>query len=147
MFASRSSAAWIKRVREIPPPGFIKFCLVGSSGVVVDLSVYRFLLHLHLPNPVARAVAILVAMTCNFLLNRNWTFHDSRDQSAWVQYSRYVVSSALGAVVSWSVSMALSHGASFFHAHLMLAALVGIAAGTVTNYLLASRWVFARMRK
>jgi putative flippase GtrA len=146
MFASRGSAAWIRRVREIPPPGFIKFCLVGSAGVVMDLSVYRILLHFHLPNPVARAVAILVAMTCNFLLNRNWTFHSSKDQSAWAQFPRYVVSSALGAAVSWSVSMALSHGVRFFHSHLMLAALVGIAAGTGTNFLLASRWVFVRPR-
>jgi putative flippase GtrA len=119
---------------------------VGSSGIVVDLCVYRLLLHLQLPNPVARAVAILVAMTCNFLFNRNWTFRTSRDQSAWAQYPRYVLSSALGAVVSWSVSMALSHGVRFFHSHLMLAALSGIAAGTLTNFLLASKWVFARPR-
>jgi dolichol-phosphate mannosyltransferase len=147
MIVSRRSAAWIRRVREFPARGFIKFCLVGSSGVVVDLSVYRLLLHFHLPNPGARAAAILVAMTCNFLLNRNWTFRDSGDRSAWAQFPRYVFSSALGAVVSWSVSMALSHGVRFFHSHLMPAALAGIAAGTLTNFLLASKWVFARPRE
>jgi putative flippase GtrA len=40
----------------------------------------------------------------------------------------------------------LSHGVRFFHSHLMLAALVGIAAGTLTNFLLASKWVFTRPR-
>jgi putative flippase GtrA len=86
-------------------------------------------------------------MTGNFLLNRHWTFRESRDQSVWAQYPRYVLSSALGATVSWSTSMALSHGVRFLHLHLMLAALAGIAAGTITNFLLASRWAFARPRR
>jgi dolichol-phosphate mannosyltransferase len=144
---SRGFVARFRRTREFPRWGFIKFCLVGSSGVVVDLSVYRLLLHFHLPSPSARGVAILVAMTCNFLLNRNWTFRASRDRSGWAQYPRYLLSSALGAVVSWSVSMAMSHGVRFFHSHLMLAALAGIAAGTLTNFLLASTWVFGRPRR
>ena len=141
-----SPAAWFRRARALPPRGFVKFCLVGSSGVIVDLSIYRALLHAALPTPVARAAAILVAMSWNFLLNRNWTFRTSRDQSGWVQYPKYLLSSALGAGVSWSVSMALSHGVRFFRSHLMLAALAGIAAGTLANFLLSSRWVFARRR-
>jgi dolichol-phosphate mannosyltransferase len=141
---TRGKAAWLTRANCVLPPGFLKFCLVGLTGTVVDLSIYRSLLHLQLPSPAARAVAILVAMTCNFLLNRNWTFRASRDHSAWEQYPKYLLSSGLGAVVSWAGSMGLSHGVGWFHSHLMLAALAGIAAGTVTNFLLASRWVFAR---
>ena len=142
MFPSRPE--WLRRILARLPTRFIQFSLVGSTGVAVDLSVYRTLLHFGLATPLARALAIWVAMTWNFILNRNWTFRQSRDQSAWAQYPRYVSSSLLGALVSWSISMALSHFVLFFHRHLMMAALAGILAGTVTNFLLSSKWVFAR---
>jgi dolichol-phosphate mannosyltransferase len=141
---SPSRPEWLRGILKRLPTRFIQFSLVGTTGVVVDLSVYRTLLHFGLLTPLARALAIWVAMTWNFILNRNWTFRQSRDQSPWAQYPRYVSSSLLGALVSWSVSMALSHLAPFFHRHLLLAAMVGILAGTVSNFLLSSRWVFAR---
>ncbi len=125
----------------------VRFCLVGLTGAVVDLSVYRFLLFLSVPIPAARGLAIWIAMTWNFFLNRNWTFRGSRDCSRWNQYVKYVSSSALGALISWSASMALTHLVPFFHAHLVLAAVLGIGAGTVTNFLLSSMWVFARKRR
>ena len=58
---------------------FLRFSLVGSSGVVVNLVVYTlaiYAFHLHyLP---AATLSFLVAMTNNFLLNRHWTFKTHR---------------------------------------------------------------------
>jgi dolichol-phosphate mannosyltransferase len=144
---SPSSSPLFGRILDRLHTPLLQFCLVGLTGAFVDLSAYRFLLHFQTPIPLARGLAIWVAMTWNFFLNRNWTFRRSRDCGPWTQYLKYVSSSALGAVISWSTSMALTQLVSFFHAHLMPAAVLGIGAGTLTNFLLSSRWVFARRKR
>jgi len=120
---------------------FVLFCLVGGSGVVVDLSSYALLLAARAPHPAARAVAIWIAMTWNFIWNRRITFGD-RGGSAVRQYPRYVASSALGALLSWSVCILLVAHLAFFDRYKLLAAAVGIAAGIACNFLLSLLWVF-----
>jgi len=63
----------------------LQFAVVGASGMVPDLLCFATLLT-WLPVPLARATAIWVAMTWNFLLNRWLTFSDARTQSAVRQY-------------------------------------------------------------
>ena len=56
---------------------FLRFGLVGCSGVIVNLIALTVLLSTGLLTPVAIASAIWVAMTWNFFLNRKFTFQDS----------------------------------------------------------------------
>ena len=123
---------------------FFQFCMVGTSGMVVDLSGYALLLYLKVPLGGARALAIWVAMTWNFFLNRRMTFSDSRDRSAWSQYPRFVASCILGALLSWSVNMLVVTQVSWFGVHLLLAAFIGILVGTISNFLFSHLWVFKR---
>jgi putative flippase GtrA len=55
-----------------------KFCAVGAVGYLVNLAVYTALLHSGLHYLVAATGSFFVAVTCNYLLNRWWTFHDRR---------------------------------------------------------------------
>jgi putative flippase GtrA len=55
-----------------------KFCAVGAVGYLVNLAVYTVLLHSGLHYLVAATGSFLVAVTCNYGLNRWWTFHDRR---------------------------------------------------------------------
>jgi dolichol-phosphate mannosyltransferase len=123
----------------------LQFCLVGSSGVVVDLLTFNLCLRgLSLPLTVSRAVAVAAAMTSNFWFNRRLTFSYSRT-SAWVRaYTRFVLSCSLGALVNWGVSVGLVTYAPVFHERATLAAVVGIGCGTIFNFLLSSRWAFDR---
>ncbi len=122
---------------------FVQFCLVGATGMVIDLSSYTLLL-LEFPMPLARAMAIWVAMTWNFFLNRRVTFSDSRHRSAWVQYPRFIVSCLFGALINWSVNLLLVTYVSWFGRHLLLAACAGILLATVNNFLCSRFLVFKR---
>ena len=51
----------------------LQFVLIGSSGMIVDLSFFALLSHVLSFGP-ARASAIWLAMTWNFMLNRRLTF-------------------------------------------------------------------------
>jgi putative flippase GtrA len=65
----RRPANWLQLVR---------FGLVGGVGFVLNLAVYTLCVHvLHVAYQPAYALAWLVGVTNNFVLNRHWTFDAS----------------------------------------------------------------------
>jgi len=80
-----------------------KFCLVGTSGYVVNLGVYALFVHsIGVDYHFAAVAAWLVAVVNNFVLNRHWTF-DARDGLARFQAIRFLVVS----LVAFGVSLLL----------------------------------------
>jgi putative flippase GtrA len=55
-----------------------KFAAVGAVGYVINLAVYRTLLHAGLHFLAAAAISFLVAVTSNYTWNRIWTFRAQR---------------------------------------------------------------------
>ncbi|MDA1051395.1 MAG: glycosyltransferase family 2 protein [Planctomycetota bacterium] len=119
----------------------LQFALVGSSGVIVDLCCYAVLLTV-LPLSAARALAIWIAMSWNFGLNRRFTFAECRRDSVIKQYVLFGLACMLGGLVNWSLSVGLSNQVPFFQDWKLLAALLGVIAGTGFNYLLSRHFVF-----
>lgn len=117
------------------------FLAVGGSGMIVDLAVLS-LLSLWIGFRPARAVAIGVAMTWNFALNRRFTFVGARSGPMLRQYLLFCLSCGLGAVVNWSVSSWLWSGWASVLRYPAVAAVFGIAAGVVLNYALSAWLVF-----
>jgi dolichol-phosphate mannosyltransferase len=77
----------------------VKFCLVGSSGYIVNLAVYTVLLKVFGVHYIPAAVcSFLVAVTNNYTWNRLWTFRPQRGHYAYQGMRFFVVSLlALGA--------------------------------------------------
>lgn len=121
----------------------LQFALVGSSGAVVDLATFS-LLWLVWPTDIARAIAIWVAMTWNFWLNRRLTFSYARNRPLFRQYIFFCLSCLLGAVINWSTFSVLYHSSKFYSEWPVPAAIVGILAGTVVNFLMSKYMVFKR---
>jgi dolichol-phosphate mannosyltransferase len=122
-------------------PRLLKFGFVGATGSVVDLFAFALVL-LVLPVPVARAVAIWVAMTWNFYWNRRWTFFGSHRHGIFVQYALFCGACLIGAVISWGTSVGLWHLVPFFNDYPLVAAIIGIVAGMLFNFVTSSRFVF-----
>ena len=133
---------------------FTQFCFVGATGMVVDLLSMALLFLLAgkaWPEwkeadvyPFVRAIAIWLAMTWNFALNRRLTFSYSRAGRLFGQYVRFVLSCSGGAAISWSIAVALRRWVPAFEQHGYLAAMVGIIVGLVFNYVFSRFWVFKR---
>jgi len=119
----------------------IQFVLVGATGMIVDLTVFAFFMRV-MPAYIGRALAIWVAMTWNYWLNRRLTFSNARERPILHQYVLFCMSCALGAVVSWSVFAGLHATVGFFVEQPMLAAFIGIVAGTLSNFLLSKYVAF-----
>ena len=88
---------------------FLKFCLVGGSGVVVDFGVtYLAKEFLKLNKYVANSLGFICAATSNYILNRTWTFGNN-DPDIVMQYFRFFGFSLIGLVIN-NLVIYLLHG-------------------------------------
>lgn len=126
---------------------FARFCTVGASGVVVNLSVL-WLAREHLLSRVASAglrlnfalcLAIVLATVNNFYWNRHWTWCDRRSLSPRTagQFGQYALAVALGS----SVQVILTNGLARMM-HYLVANALAIAAAAFVNFMLNDVWTF-----
>jgi dolichol-phosphate mannosyltransferase len=136
-----------------------QFCVVGASGMVVDLTCYAAFQRLfkmtalaHQTTPffhtsmavtVSAVLSVWVALTWNFSGNRRFTFSYARRGSLMRQYVTYAFSNSLGNGVSLFLRLMLPGLHPFFNAHKLAAAVVGIVAGTGISFSM-TRWVVFR---
>ena len=75
---------------------FVKFCVVGASGMIVDFGVTYLLKEIVKINRyVANSVGFILAASSNFLLNRIWTFQSDNPDIA-TQYFSFIIISIIG---------------------------------------------------
>ena len=123
----------------------LQFLIVGGTGMIVDLAFYILLLT-WLPLGIARGGAIWVAMTWNFWLNRRITFSFARTRAIVPQYLMFCLTCGLGAVVNWTTSIAAGSLLTIFVGRPLLAAVLGIIAGSIFNFILCNTAVFHRAK-
>ncbi len=88
---------------------FVKFCVVGGSGVVVDFGItYIAKEWLRLNKYVANSLGFICAATSNYVLNRMWTF-SSTDPHIAQQYLRFIGFSLIGLAIN-NLVIYLLHG-------------------------------------
>ncbi|MBI2831625.1 MAG: glycosyltransferase [Chloroflexi bacterium] len=121
---------------------FVKFCMVGGSGVGVDEGMLYLLAGIGGLRPVelASALSAETAIISNFTLNDIFTFRDRRSPGVKAKLNRFwkfnlICLAGVGIKVG-----VLSLLYNFAGMHYLLANLVGIAVATLWNYLL-NTWV------
>ncbi len=125
---------------------FIRFGLVGLSGMAVGLGVLNLSMVIYENFILANLVAFLAAVTWNFFLNRRFTFQ-SREITIFRQWCRFVLACLTGAAANWAVSMTLYYSVGYFRSHFNQAALIGVATGFIANFFLSKRFVFQACAK
>jgi dolichol-phosphate mannosyltransferase len=120
-------------------PRFLSYALVGATGLLVHLATLRVSL-LALAFEESQAIATVVAMTGNFLLNNSLTFRDNRLSGlAMVRglLGFYAVSS-VGAVANVGIASWLY----VYQPTWWLAGLAGALMGVVWNYSMSTLFVW-----
>lgn len=80
---------------------FIKFGLVGASGVIVNMLIYTMLITLNVNYLIAATVAFLFAVSSNFHLNFIWTFRGkAKGKSVKKKYLHFFIISLLNFIVN-----------------------------------------------
>jgi dolichol-phosphate mannosyltransferase len=120
---------------------FLKFALVGLSGVLVNLGGYLLLeRRIGIPFALAAPLAIELSILSNFLLNNAWTFRTRQAAASFGgRLLRFHAVAGLAGLANYAVFLTL---ASVFGLYDVVANLVGIGAGVLLNYFLNSRWTW-----
>ncbi|HSR62457.1 MAG TPA: glycosyltransferase family 2 protein [Gammaproteobacteria bacterium] len=125
---------------------FIKFCIVGTSGVIVNLGTLTLLLALGMNKFIASPIAIEMSIISNFLLNNYWTFRwrKTRDRVR-VKGLKFNVVSFLSLFISYMTFVILA--LMFPDVAPQIHQLIGIIPATFVNYFLNSYWTFSIEKK
>lgn len=133
---------------------FIKFAIVGGSGVFVNLGVVAFAGTVGSTDTVAILAGIIVSIFTNFLINDGWTWRDREKRGLQHWFRRlglFYVANGLGAAIQFGVSLSVYHALPFDSVYWgigpdtyapLLAALVGIGVATPVNFVLNNKVTF-----
>ena len=78
---------------------FLKFATVGAIGSVIDIVIMNLLTHLlHMRLVYAGTFSLICAIVSNFMLNRYWTYPDSRSRHFLHQLSMFFLVNVVGII-------------------------------------------------
>lgn len=143
----RQQLLYVKHLRRLYTFKFgawsqlVQFLTVGGLGTVVNLVLLTAILRLGISPKPAVATAIVLSMVFNFVLNRRFSFGESRKDSWIRQFVGFMTACSVGALINYAITL-LFMGESFALPP-QFAALVGIAAATAFNFV-ASRYLVFR---
>ncbi len=139
---------------------FLKFGVVGSSGVIVNVAIFQVMLAIladSTTQPVAvfisNAVGVVVSIFTNFMLNDRWTWADriKGDRNAWWRrLGKYYVSASFAAAVQlgmtqvtlWMLFQHINYEIAGQPIGPTFALLTGIGCGMVINFVASHVWAF-----
>jgi putative flippase GtrA len=130
------SVGRVKANEEENMKRFIQFCMVGTSGVFVDMGVLFLLSEpamLGWPAPLGKAFAVEVAILNNFVWNEMWTFGDlTLGRRGYLRrlnrFGRFNAICLMGLVIGVSVIWVL-HGQIGWNLYLANLSAIGIVTG------------------
>lgn len=120
---------------------FIKFGIVGFSGVFVDFGVtYACKEWLKMQKYVANSCGFILAATSNYFLNRTWTFRSQNPEMA-REYTEFLIISLVGLGLA-NLIVFLIHGK--MKQNFYLSKLFAIGMVTIWNFFANYYITFAR---
>jgi len=122
---------------------FLKFCLVGGSGVFVNMGLLWVLTEIAgLFYLLSAAISIETSIISNFILNNQFTFRDRGSSGVKSFFNRLVkfnLVSLVGLGINMGVLWLLTE---VFGLYYLLSNLCGIAVATLWNYLVNTWWTW-----
>lgn len=127
---------------------YLKMCLVGSMGMLVQFAVYNLLRdYLHLPPFNASQLAVLAAIINNFILNNKITFHSKQQISRALKMQRLAIFAIYSISIIYLQSYWLDFGLFCFgDGPLQENLIMGMGIGLISllNYFTYSRHIWGR---
>ena len=129
-----------KTTGDVVDSRFAFFAMVGAVGLVVHLAVLAAALSFAVGFGTAQAIATMVAMTSNFLLNNEITYRDRRLKGAGAikGFILFCLFASVGAIANIDMAEWLYRGASGW----WLAGLAGAIMSAFWNYAMSTLFVW-----
>ncbi|MBN1199484.1 MAG: GtrA family protein [Bacteroidales bacterium] len=119
---------------------FVKFGIVGFSGVLVDFSItFVCKEYLKIQKYIANGIGFSIAATTNYFLNRIWTF-ESTNPNVIMEFSRFFVIALIGLGINSAIVWAMS---GKLKVNFYLSKLTATIVVTAWNFLINAYYTFA----
>ncbi len=83
---------------------FVKFAITGFVGLIIDFAALNILAHvLNVAEPLAVAIAFIIAATNNYIWNRLWVYPESRNEKKRKQMPVFLAVNAAGLFINEAV--------------------------------------------
>jgi putative flippase GtrA len=119
---------------------FIKFGIVGATGMVVSFVAYHILLHYQLDVNLAFSIGFILGGVNNYWWNRHWTFRSKGHP--WKELAQFIAVSAvalvLGNIITWQLRIHLP----MFHLRNSFIWLCATVGGVGVNFFANKYWTF-----
>jgi dolichol-phosphate mannosyltransferase len=124
----------------------LKFLIVGTSGVLVNLGIYTLLTRLlNSPELLSLAIAIEISIITNFILNNYWTWNHIKSKSSFfTKLLKFNLTSLVGAGINMGIFHLLY---SILNMHDIISNLIGIMTATAFNFIINNIWTFKNDKK
>lgn len=129
--------------RTVPEAGrFIKFCIVGASGVIVNLGLLAILVEIfNIVERPAYIIAVAVSILTNYAFNSLFTYSDKKSPDR-KESMRRVIYYYVFSVVTMFFNFAIFSFGLSIGLHYILAAIIGVIAATLLNFFLATKVIW-----
>lgn len=121
---------------------FIKFCIVGGIGTIVNLAIlYAMVEFLKISYIFGATIAFVVAVINNYILNKLWTFKDKRTGKTFItkQWIKFLSIS----VISLGANLAALYLlVEFLNLWYIFAQIIAILASLGINFIGNKKWTF-----
>lgn len=124
---------------------FFKFACVGGISFFINLGITYGLKELWLDYRIAMAIAFLICMTLNYVVNHNWAFRDNRINNnnmlkGWLKYAS--ISLPLDALAfGLAVLLRESALAEYYYGYLIASA-IGIFVIFIVRFFFVSKYIW-----
>tara|TARA_B100001778_G_C18253302_1_gene478807 strand:+ start:135 stop:518 length:384 start_codon:yes stop_codon:yes gene_type:complete len=122
---------------------FTKFLIVGLLGTITNVSIFYLFVDRLSYSPIQISIiGFIFASIQNYILNNNWTFiiNNEKRSLSKLNYFKYLTVSIASLAVNLSVLQFVLN--QYMPEIKSIAQLIGIASGTLVNYIGAKKWVF-----
>jgi len=123
---------------------FIKFNIVGLTGIVVNEGLLILLTAAGVFYLYSSAVAIEASIISNFVMNDSWTFRHRRSGHVGVRFAKFNVLMLLGLVVNLAIVYV---GTTDYEIHYAISNLVGIGAAFLLRYGLSVKYTWMKVEE
>lgn len=121
---------------------FLRFCLVGTVGFLIDAATLQGLMALGLGPLVARLFSFLLAATGTWLLNRRYTFDSTAPRGLWREWLHYLAVNGVGGGINYFCYAVALLTLETVRAQPVLGVAIGSVVAMVFNYLANKHLVF-----
>jgi putative flippase GtrA len=119
---------------------FVKFCIVGFTGVIVDFGITFIAKEFFkIQKYIANALGFTTAATTNYMLNRIWTFQSHNPYIA-LEFTRFFVIALIGLGINLFIIWAMN---GKLKVNFYVSKLVATVVVTVWNFLINAYYTFA----